>query len=214
MPTNPIKLCLATPSYFPIYSGPALRFKNYLPGFKKRGVIAEVFSGTPSQAELTTSGYEVFWKGYKTGEVMPASMVDDVPVHCVCLPEGHPWKRASTYNRTLARYSQYGDFHPDLIQFLSLPLAAIPALVKLRRLGIPTIFTHTLLADLSPNPYKRVLQRFLWRFPFQFVDLIIVSSSVMQARLQHDLRLKTPIEVIPNGVCLSRFRPANTSDER
>ena len=208
------KLCIASPFFSPIYSGPGLRFKRYLPGFKARGISTEVFSRTPSLGKLKTSEQKVFWDGYAQGEMLPVNIVNDTRVHRVCLPNDTPGKNSKKYYQKLVHFYQHGDFYPDLIQFLSLPLGAIPSLLKLRKAGVPTVFTHTLLSNLSVNPLKRLLQRFYWRFPFELVDVIVVSSSVMRAKLQQDLHLKTTIEIIPNGVNLSRFRPANNPDER
>jgi glycosyltransferase involved in cell wall biosynthesis len=75
------------------------------------------------------------------------------------------------------------------------------------------VFTHTLLGDLSANRWKRVLQRFHRRSPLHFVDRVVVSSSVMQRQLEN-FNTSAPIQVIPNGVDLQRFRPAASPHDK
>jgi glycosyltransferase involved in cell wall biosynthesis len=80
-------------------------------------------------------------------------------------------------------------------------------------LNIPTVFTYTLAKKLSSNPVKRVLQRRYWRLPFQVVDCVVVSSSVVR-EIVRGFGVTGRIEIIPNGVDTHRFRPAVNSAER
>jgi glycosyltransferase involved in cell wall biosynthesis len=80
-------------------------------------------------------------------------------------------------------------------------------------MGIATVFTHTLLGDLSPRPWKRALQRLHRRLPLTLVDEVVVSSRSMQAQMEA-LGLSTPVSIIPNGVDLKRFQPVKDQAEK
>jgi glycosyltransferase involved in cell wall biosynthesis len=131
--------------------------------------------------------------------------VDGIPVHRVDLPSG--WRSRPAFYRRLTHYCAQKRTDIDVVQFLSLDAWAAPWLWRLRRQGVGIVFTHTLLGDLSANRWKQALQRVHRRSPLHFVDRVVVSSSVMQRQLER-LHTSAPIQVIPNGVDLQRFRPA------
>ena len=70
-----------------------------------------------------------------------------------------------------------------------------------------------MVPTLPRNVVKRVLLRASIRFPSRFVNCFVVSSGVMLGALRA-LGIKTRIEVIPNGVDTSRFRPPADPEER
>jgi glycosyltransferase involved in cell wall biosynthesis len=184
--------------FYPAYSGPALRFQRYAPGLQQRGISFEVFS---QSTEQTVSGHS---------SVSDETLVEGIPVHYAAwLHDSAQSNR--TFFRLLVQYCQQN--RPDVLHFISLPLGVIPQLAQLRRLGIPMIFTHTLLGQLSKNPLKRWLQKRYWRLPFQQMDHIVVSSSVMRDELA-GLGVTRPITVIPNGVNLRRFHPVNDQQKK
>ena len=208
-----IELCLASRSFYPVFSGVGLRFLRYLPGLKERGIHTRVLTGTPISHKAKSSGIDSAWQGYRPGDLLPPRMVDDVPVYTVRLPDTGVSRRVFIYGRTLARFCKLPDYHPDLVQILSLPLWATPWLLELRRLNIPTVFTYSLTQKLSSNPVKRNIQRLYQRLPLQTVDHVVVSSMVVRDRVER-LGVSTPVTIIPNGVDLTRFRPAATQAER
>jgi glycosyltransferase involved in cell wall biosynthesis len=99
------------------------------------------------------------------------------------------------------------------VQFINLDMSALWPIRRLRRLGIGTVFTHTLLGDFSPKFWKRALQRVHRRLPLNLVDRVVVSSSVMKSDLEA-LGTSTAIDVIPNGVDTKRFQPAASAEEK
>ena len=89
------------------------------------------------------------------------------------------------------------------------------ALRYLRPLRIPVIFTNHTRYDLYAQTYlpmmpeevsQGLLQAYMPSF-CQAVDLVIAPSAGMKRVLQ-DLNVSVPIEVLPNGVDLSRFHEA------
>jgi glycosyltransferase involved in cell wall biosynthesis len=90
----------------------------------------------------------------------------------------------------------------------------LPALIKLRALGIPLVYTHTLLPEARRRPwFKRAAWRRYVTAPMQLVDVVVVSSAVMRDGLR-DLGVTTELRVIPNGVDTTRFHPPATEADR
>ncbi len=184
-----------------------------MPGFRQRGIDMWVFSGTPDLGEAKSSDMRIDWETLPPGAMLPAQTVNNVTVQCVRLPDENRIRRHAIYNQTLVRFCRQLENPPDVIHFLSIPLWSVPWLYQLRRMGIPLLYTHTMLGAFSSHRLKRAVQRVVWRVPYQFMDCIVVSSDVMRRTLR-DLGVTARIEVIPNGVDTERFRPPNTSDER
>lgn len=213
-----VKVCLASLSFYPLYAGPAVRFQRYVPGLAKRGVQTCIFTRAVTQALIERDGSLANNDGpgadarSRNGTAWPlVEMVDGIPVQRVELPRG--WRSHPAFFRRLADHCKTKRPAIDVVQFLSLDVWAAPWLWRLRRQGVGMVFTHTLLGDLSSNPWKRGLQRFHRRSPLNLVDSVVVSSSVMRRQLE-DLGVSTPIHIIPNGVDLRRFRPAASQHDK
>ncbi len=208
-----VEVLLSHLSFYPVYSGPALRFRRYLPGLRRRGIRPQVLSGTPQASEARTSDVQLDVDGVEPGAFLPDREVEGVPVRMVRLPETGGRARMSSYMKALVRRCADPASRPDVIQLLALNVFSVPGLLRLRARGVPTVFTYTLLGELSDRPLKRWLQRIYIRLPFQLVDRVVVSSSVMRDELL-ELGVRTPVDIIPNGVDVDRFRPARDRAER
>jgi len=213
-----IGVCLASVAFYPLYAGPAVRFQRYAPGLARRGVHMRVFTQAVSDALIARDG-SLANRGESDLDSLSESaaewplfeVVDGLPVQRVELPKG--WRHQPAYFQRLASYCEERRREIDVVQFLSLSFWAAPWMRQFRRLGIGTVFTHTLLGELSTNPWKRALRRIYWRFPFNLVDCVVVSSSAMRRRLEA-LGVSALIEVIPNGVDLRRFRPLANAEAK
>lgn len=212
--TTPLRLTLSSFSFHPVYSGPALRFQRYLPGFQARSVQTEVFSATPTPSELATSGFTPDWQAVPVGDLLPVRTIHEAAVYCLRLPDEDSDRRIDLYFQQLLAHCRQPGHQPQVLQLLSVPIKATKWLRRLRKQGIPCVFTHTLLAERSSRPWKRFLQRYYWRLPLQQVDVVVVSSSVMRDRLRQELKLRTRIEMIANGIDVEKFYPAETADEQ
>lgn len=139
-----------------------------------------------------------------TREISPSAIIDGIPVHHINLPHG--WRQKPTFFRRLVNYCENQQDEIEVVQFLNLDKWAFPAILKLRRLGIRTVFTQTLTGYISMNPLKKIWQRFDRGLSFNLLDYIVVSSREM-ARQLTDFGVPSAIRVIPNGVDLDYFRP-------
>lgn len=210
-------VCLASMRFYPLYGGPVLRFQRYAPGLAKRGVKISVFTQAITPKLLAERGTVSTTNGSSEtsrdslGEWPLFEIVDGIPILRTKLPSG--WRHKPAFFRRVATYCQQLRRDIDVLHFNSLDKWAIPWLGKIRRFGIPTVYTNTMVGNLSSHPVKRALQRLDRRVALNLVDRVVVSSSVMLRDLER-LGVSTQIEVIPNGVDLDRFRPIEGETNR
>lgn len=203
-------VCIGSISFYPLYAGPALRFQRYGPGLQRRGANVRVFTQAVTPALIARDGSVA--ASAPAGSLPPeVDIVDGMPVQRVMLPDG--WRREPVFFRRLVEYCRRHRSEIDVVQLLNADFLAAPWLVQLRRLGVKTIFTHTLLGELSANRFKRILQRFHRVIPLELVDTVVVSSQEMYRRIQ-ELQPRTPVWVIPNGVDLDKFQPVRDANQR
>lgn len=208
-----VRICLASESFYPVYAGPAVRFSRYLPGLARRGIQARVFTGTPNATKAAMSGTVGRWDDGPIGEWLPVESVNATPVHRVRLPEDGWIRRGLWFNRRLLDLCGRDDIRPQLIHFLSLPFGATRTLARLRRRGIPSVYTYTMLRGFPRNPLKREILSRAFARRLNGVDCVVASSGMMRDELRR-LGVETRIEVIHNGVDLQRYRPAANPAER
>ncbi len=205
-----VNLCLATKSYYPLYAGPAVRFQRYGQGLAKRNIRMQVFTQAVTDELIARDGSLAEIKENKSQreenkKTLPLfEMVDNIPVQRAKLSPN--WRRHQMFFRDLVRYCKDQREKIDVIQILSLNFWALPYVYQLRRMGMGTVFTHTLLGDFSSNRWRQRWQRFQRSIPFNLVDYVVVSSSSMKEQLEK-FKISVPIQVIPNGVDLRRFHP-------
>ena len=211
-----VKLCLASPVFFPTYGGSQLRFLRYLPGFRERGIDVRIVSGTPTAEDVTAGDSADVWRRYPAGTVLPAEQVNDAPVTRVRLPDRGGLLRAYHYQRTLYRHCT--SHRPDVLQLVgTLQYSAVPWLRRLRAMGIPSVYAVTITSKLSKKR-KSPLRRWLTlrglrnRALFNALDCITVNNATMYG-LMRDMGVTSRIEIIRNGVNLQRFHPAEDRDD-
>lgn len=200
-----VGVCLASLSFYPLYAGPALRFQRYAAGLQTRGAQLQVFTQAVTPALIHRDGWVGPGSPPEEGAEFPDfELVDGLPVRRTVLPAG--WRREPAYFQRLAGFCRQQDGKVEVVQLLNADFLAAPWLLQLRRQGLGTVFTHTLLADLAPAGWKRAVQQLHRRVPLELVDVVVVSSEAMRRHLL-ELNTSTPIEIIPNGVDLNRFHP-------
>lgn len=200
MKQDRVDVCLASPLFYPIFTGSGMRFRRYAPGLRTRGVDMRVFAGTPEiSGHPSTSGL-------RAGALLPVEHLESLPIQRVCLPPKNTCRKHMVFVSSLLDYCRHPATRPDLIQTLSVSLWWLPWWFSFRRLGIPFVYTQTMVGELSPKPWKRRLQRIYWRLPRQMADCVVVSSSVARDAWR-SIGVTKRIEVIPNGVDLNRFQP-------
>lgn len=134
-------------------------------------------------------------------------------VHRTDLPASRSLWTRLRFGRRLYQFCAAPDTRPEVVQFLSLSRFAIPWLSRLRRRGVSTVLTATMVPEV-PRPWlKKELFRYWMTASLRHVECVVASSRLMKECFE-DLGVTTRIEIIPNGVDLSRFRSARTPDER
>jgi glycosyltransferase involved in cell wall biosynthesis len=207
-----VQLCFTCQHFFPVHGGGTLRFLRYFPELRKRGVDTRVVTATPKASKLTDADYVHEWQRYPIGATIPAEPINGVPIHRIRLPENKGWRRLILFNNEIVKFCSQPDYSPHVVQlFQALPHRSIPWLIRLKRRGIAVSYAYTSPAKLPENAIKRLIRRIWFRELSRHIDCIIAVSAEMgrQVRL---LGLKSRVEVIPNGVDLERFHPADDFD--
>ena len=212
-------VCLCTHHFHPLYSGPGRRTQQSGPSLTRRGIRMHVFTRAVTPALLAARGS---WPdaGADVANDSPRSaradwplyeVVNGLPVYRTRLPEG-PHRSAVFFHR-LAGHCREHRTDIDVVQFMQLRHMGGPSVRRIRRLGLSTMFSCTLLGDLAQNPLKNAIQRFDRRLPMNQMDVITVHSGVMRRYIE-DLGVTKPIRVIPIGVDLGKFHPSASAEER
>ncbi len=207
-----LKVCIVSYYFYPVYSGPALRFYNYIPYFQEKGVNICIIT-----ANNLKSGRKILekttYKVKKLGENLSYYKLREADVYQINLPQVSHARRLWLFFK-LQRKIILKDKRLEniVINYLSSSLPGVWHNLQIKR---PSVFTYTLLGgNLSLNPLKRFIQKKLtWSAPFWPHDVVVVSSSVMKSFLENTLGLKQEIRVIPNGVDVKRFHPP-TQEEK
>jgi glycosyltransferase involved in cell wall biosynthesis len=206
---EPTRVCLVAQGWAPKFSGAALRFQQYLPGLRERGIEVDVVCSTAPGEDSPQSVSR--WAKLDFGEMLPVEEIDGTAVRRVKLPAGRSLRRNMLFRGAVRRH--LGSARVHVAQFLTLgPLRTYPG-SGLRRAGAKGVFTGTQLWSFSENPVKRALQRQWIRVPIQKLDHIIVSSAVMRD-FYESLGITIPMSIIPNGVDLQRFRSLDPAGDK
>jgi glycosyltransferase involved in cell wall biosynthesis len=207
MPDQDVELCFASQHFFPLHGGGTLRFMRYFPGLRQRGIHTRVVTGTPKSSKWIDTDFTREWRRYAIGETIPAEPIDGTPIHRIRLPEEKGWRRLILFNREIVRFCRQPGYSPHVVQiFQAIPHRSLPWLRRLRRRGIAVAYAYTAPAKLPTPPLKRMIRRWALRELSRHLDCIIAGSAAM-GRHAHELGFRSRIDVIPNGVDLTRFHP-------
>ncbi len=196
-----------------------MRFLRYSHGLAERGVSMQVVTQAHNGAAAASQGLIPHEGSSSSGPskangsapVANKDVVDGLPVSYLSLPDD--WRRQYLFYKQLLEYCGAQGRKIDVVQFTNLDRWAIPWMRRLRRLGIATVLSNTVVGQDSSNWLKRLLIRFDRRIPYNMVDHVVAATRVMAQSLE-DLGVKTPITVIPNGVDVRRFQPIDSADAR
>ncbi|MFP6655799.1 MAG: glycosyltransferase family 4 protein [Myxococcota bacterium] len=214
-----VKLCIAAPVFYPTFSGAALRFQRYLPGFSQREIEVRILTGTPRAKDISEDEHGD-WPAMSNGDsgvavdsrdsvLEPSEHLGDVPIHRVTLPDQTGMSRTATYFRALLLLCENPSTRPDVIQLHSFErLESIYWLARIRKLGIPIIYVIQIARPATRGNFvDRLFKPAMLRRFYNSFDTIVTSSEVIRQYLL-SLRIEKPVAVIPNGVDLERFKPA------
>lgn len=171
-----------------------------------------VLTGTPTLKEVSDSTAEALWKDCESsGQLLPEEEINGARVNRICLPRHKTWRRWFTFNQKVLEYCRKPEYQPEVVQFVTnLRPRTIPWLLRLRLMRVPTSYAVTLAPDFSKYSRLKVLK---FRILFNLLSSIVTNSSAIRDMLEV-IGVTTPVEVIPNGVNLKRFRPARDDLEK
>ncbi len=209
-----IRLCFATPQFYPTYGGSNQRYLRYLPGFSAGGLDVMVFTGTATDEKVTRGNVATEWKTYSIGAVLPPEMINGIPVFRLRLPTSKGPRRRWMFSQGLDRFCHDPATRPDVVQLLgTIRVGAIPWVKRLQSLGIPTLYSLTTASKIVRK--KRFFDVRLIKFRALFITMdAVVTNSASVGDALKDMGVNTRIEVIPNGVDVQRFRPAPSPEIR
>ena len=210
-----IRLCLASPHFFPTYGGAQLRYLRYLPGLRARGIDTWVATGTPLLEERTETDRDRDWYRAPLGRILPREEVDGAPIQRVRLPDVKGYRRTQIFYKSIVTFCRDPETRPHVIQFVSnLRARAIPWLWELRQLGIPSAYSVSQFPTWPFKPRKRLYRGWVYKTLYNRLDALVTNSDPLRDFLR-EIGVTTRIEMIPNGVDCARFRPpATTADQR
>jgi glycosyltransferase involved in cell wall biosynthesis len=210
--SNDVKLCIATPLFFPTYGGAQLRYLRYLPGLMERGLDVSVFTGTATAADYTPEAVFAKWGEYPTGAMLPVETINGAPVHRVRLPEQSGGRRRWIFNRKLLHFCRDTGHRPEVLQLLgTIRIGSIPYLRRLRRLGVSVLYSVTTASKVMRKRSGFDSRLFRFRLIYNAMDGIVCNTESLREGLL-EMGVTKRVAVIPNGVDLERFRAAKEGD--
>lgn len=203
VPPPSVDVLLAAFRFHPVYAGPAIRFKRYVPGLRERGVNLRVFSAHLEDDERIGGG------SIEDGQLLHPDNVDGISVQRVHVGDARPKRQLFRYYRALARYVGASEQRPEVVQLLTLTPWASFWYREIRRMGVPLVYTSTMMPTPGLAWYKRRFDR----IPLRWLDCVVVSTGIMRDAMgKVPARLR--VDVIPNGLDLDRFRPVESTGQR
>ncbi|GEP41451.1 glycosyltransferase family 4 protein [Brevifollis gellanilyticus] len=184
--------------FHPILAGAAERFRRYSIPLAKEGLTFQTYTLREGEEHLEE-------------ETLHAGLhVRRITVN------GGAWQRDAVLFQkayeTLARLPAHG-------QVLQTSLAhglARPWLKRARAHGVGCLYVGTMVGDDDvPAPlWRRILQRWRMRQDYAHFHTLVASTGVMAQWFEQRGIRKNRIEIIPNGVDTTRFRPAADASEK
>lgn len=210
---NP-RVCFAAYFLDPRKGGGALMYYRYLPGFLERGIRAEIFSGTPKASKIWEEDRDAAWRLVPVGAPLPHMSMNGAPLRGLRLPDEGRIRRAGLFFGALIEHCRNPETRPDVVNLLTKPSPeALLWVRRLRRLGIPLVYSHTIAPPLPQRRLARYLKtQVLCRY-FDQMDRVIVQSGFHEGWLR-EIGFRGGIEIIPNGVDTTHSRPALDDAER
>lgn len=195
---NTINVWLLTEYFYPLLSGGAERFKRYAIKLKDKSINYHVFTIKHDKS----SDYDE---------------IDGVSVHRINIQNelgtGQAIPSALLVKSVIQKIQRQEINKPNIIHVLTHTLSSVNYLWYERvKFGIPCIHTITMVPDFKrPISLKLKIHQWLRYSPF---NLILTSSEVMASTMAEFGISKKRIQIIVNGVDLSRFRPITNLAEK
>jgi glycosyltransferase involved in cell wall biosynthesis len=200
--------------FLPSIGGATLRFLSYLQGFQERGLDVRILTGTPKKKKLRSFNNTDPNK-FLQNEPEALKALKNIPVQRIDLPGKAGRRRAVIFSQALLNYCRQPGYRPDVVQVVSsFQPRSLPWIMRLQKMGIKVVYAYTIANKTTRNPWRRVYRKWTLRLLYQRLDCVVVSSEMMMKDLTVSVGPQARVEVIPNGVDLKRFRPADNPVER
>ncbi len=179
----------------PVWSGAGERFLRYNDLFQKKDIKVTYIS-----AFIEGTSKKEYYRG----------------ANIIRLDKGDKKPSFRQFIKLAAKMAREAEAKPDAFVVLIASYFNVSDILSLAKINIKTIYVNTMMFSISPS--KNILKRYISkqlniRF-FNAFDKIVCSTSILK---QPILKLgidSKKIEVISNGVSLSRFRPALDEEEK
>jgi glycosyltransferase involved in cell wall biosynthesis len=206
-----IRICLATPLFYPSFGGAQLRYKRYLPKLREHGADVRVFAGTATPLDFTPQDAYERWSEHRLGRMLPVESVEGTPVHRVRLPDAKGLAHRTIFQHALCRFCRNRETRPDVLQLVgTIRIGAIPWIRQLRRMGIATLYSVTTASKVTRRVEGFDRRLFKFRTVFDSMDCIVTNSDHLRGMLR-EMGVTTRVEAISSGVDLTRFHADGSS---
>jgi len=210
---NDVRLCIASPSFYPVVGGSHTRFTRYLPGFQRRGVEVEIFTGTPKPKKVPSQAQLTDWIDESPGTMIPTPSISGVPIHRIRTHDKGR-RRMRDLGKGLREYCQNSPHRPNVVQWISaLRPGMTPWHYLLRHDGVGLVHALTIAPRQEEKLLRKISKAQRLKLVYRPVDCVVANAEAGRDLLR-DMGIRARIEVIPNGVDLERFRPAESLAER
>jgi hypothetical protein len=94
---DPVRVCFAAYFFDPSKGGGTLQYHRYLPGMQERGIVPEVFSGTPKASKIWEGDGDAPWRDLPIGAALPTANMNGATMHGLRLPDEGSRRRVEQY---------------------------------------------------------------------------------------------------------------------
>lgn len=197
------KVLWITRNYYPELGGASERFRRYLPGLTSRNVSVGVVCTTRNPDLPHGAQHEMGIHVYREYLASPTPLLADLTL----------------IQRAIQLTQKNGREHScHAVQFYGLRPEILPYLRQLKRQKVKIIQVGTIVTPDAPESKasvaKRLVKRVKNRYLESFCEKIIVSSQVMGRDRIKLGAVPSQIQVISNGVDLSRFSPPSEEQKQ
>lgn len=193
-----VEVSLVFRHFHPILAGAAERFRRYSVPLSGHGV-----------------GYEVFTLREDMAHPDLENMHDALRVRRICA-EGKPWQRDAVLFEAASRHLAALPPKGHVLQTSLAHDLSRPWLRRVRNHGNGCLYVGTMVGreDNTLPAWRRLVQKCKAWMNYRPFHRVVASTTVMARWFQSQGVSAERIQVIPNGVDLTRFRPVQDASEK
>lgn len=195
-----VDVCLIAENFYPVLTGAGERFRRYAPGLRSRGInlrVITVNSNNRPNSEI----------------IEGTSILRFNMPNTYNLFAGSGSVSALLLRNAINYFSKKNDW-PDVLHILTHTLEGSVDVGRLRLYRIPCINSVTMMPLEGYSTIERVKTFVYYWLRYLPFNLVIANSQTIAQRMTQLGTSSKRVETIPNGVNLSRFRPAHSLEEK